>query len=201
MTEWSDEELLVQARQQPDAFEELYRRHVDKIIRFAARRSGDPQSVADLVAHVWLEAIGSLDRFDPAKGKAVPWLLGIAAHVCASERHRRLQEHRTASRLAGRRMLDEDDFARLEREIDAAAIAPSVRSALAQLPPSERTVAELVIVEDIAPADAAAALGITPAAARMRLARARRKLRKAVREGSHDADRDPVPVPIEEVTT
>ena len=192
--------MLAQASLDAGAFEEFYRLHVDKTVRFAARRSGDPQAVADLVATVWLEAIAGLGRFDPAKGKAVPWLMGIAAHVCADDRRRRNREQDAARKLAAQRSLDDNDIARLEAEIDAVALAPALKRALAELPPSERAVAELVVVEGVAPAEAAAALGTTAAAARVRLARARRKLRKALSAAERSGEANSAPVLIEDVT-
>ena len=71
-------------------------------------------------------------------------------------------------------------MARLERAIDAAAVALEVRAAIDGLPEGERAVAELVVVEEMTPDEAARALGLRPAAVRMRLARARRKVRLAV---------------------
>jgi RNA polymerase sigma-70 factor, ECF subfamily len=175
----TDGELLVASRAETGAFEELYRRHVETTVRFAARRAERPEDVVDLVAAVWLEVIASLDRYEPHRGDALPWILGIAANLCAVERRRRARERDVIQRLGGRRVLADDDYARLEREIDALAAAPRLRRKLRALPPSERVVAELVFLDELTPARAAAALGIRPSAVRMRLARARRKLRSA----------------------
>jgi len=180
LTERSDEELLQTAGRDPRAFEELYRRHVRKVVSFAARRCTSPEEVPDLVAAVWLEVIVSADRFDHRRGKAVPWLLGIASNLHASEARRRVRQQEAARRLAGQRILDEDDHARLERQIEAAAVAPVLREGLARLPDGERRVMELVALDGLTPAEAAEALGILPAAARMRLARARRKLQEGL---------------------
>jgi RNA polymerase sigma factor (sigma-70 family) len=179
----SDEALLARAHRDPPAFEEFYRRHVDAVVRFAARRSGDPEAVVDLVAAVWLEVVASLDRFDPRRGKALPWILGIAANLWASERRRRAREREALRRLAGRRALDEDDYARLEREIDAARAAPTLHREIGDLPPAERVTAELVLIEGLTPAQVGDALGIPSSAVRMRLTRARRRLRAAVESG------------------
>ena len=175
----TDAELLVGARVDAAAFEELYLRHTQRILRFAARRAATPEDVVDLVAAVWLEVIACLDRFDPARGEGLPWILGIAANLCAVERRRIYRERDAVRRLAGARLLVDDDIARLEREIDSAAVAPKLRRALASLPPAERAVAELVLLDELTLAEAGAALGIKPGAVRMRLARARRKLRLA----------------------
>jgi RNA polymerase sigma factor (sigma-70 family) len=176
----SDEALLGRSLRDPDAFAELYKRHVDAVVRFAARRAEDPETVVDLVAAVWLEVLGSLERFDPRRGRALPWILGIAANLCASERRRRAREREALRRLGGRRVLHDDDHARLEQKIDAARSAAVLRGALDGLPPSERIVAELVMVEGLTPTEVASALGIAGATVRMRLTRARGKLKPLV---------------------
>jgi RNA polymerase sigma factor (sigma-70 family) len=176
----TDEELLARAGRDRDAFEELYRRTVARVVSFAVRRCRRAQDVPDLVAAIWVEVIGSADRFDPTRGAAVPWMLGVAANVVASDARRRARDREAAKRLAGLRVLDDDEVALLEGAIDAAAVAPGIRAAIDALPEGERAVAELVMVEEMAPEEAARALGLRPAAVRMRLARARRKLRLAM---------------------
>jgi RNA polymerase sigma-70 factor (ECF subfamily) len=187
LDERTDRELLAAAAEDPAAFEELYRRHVETTIRFAARRTDRPADVVDLVAAVWLEVVDSVERYKPHRGDALPWILGIAANLCASERRRTAREREAIRRLGGRRPLDADDFERLEWTIDAQAAAPPVRRRLRELPPSERAVAELVFLDGLAPSEAAEALGLRSATVRMRLTRARRKLRAAVQDaaGTH----------------
>ena len=176
-TEPTDEELLRTARSDPRAFEELYRRHVGKVVSFAARRCATPSEVPDLVGAVWLEVIASAETFDPRRGRAVPWLLGIAANLSASEARRRAREREAAGRLGGQKVLDEEDHARLEQAIDAAAVGSHLRDALAMLPQGQRSLVELLALDGLTLREAAEALGILPTAARMRLTRARRQLR------------------------
>jgi RNA polymerase sigma factor (sigma-70 family) len=175
----TDSELMVAIRLDNTALEELYRRHRAAVLRFAARRVRTPDEVVDLVGAIWLEVIASLDRFDPSRGDALSWMLGIAANLGASERRRQMRERQIVQRLGGHRPLDEDDFTRLEHELDAASAYRGLLAALESLPPSERAVAELVLVDELTPSQAARALEIRPAALRMRLTRARRKLRAA----------------------
>lgn len=99
------------------------------MVAFAARGCSSSDEVPDLVAAVWLEVIVSADRFDRRRGKAVSWLLGIAANLHASEARRRARQREAARRLGGQRTLDEGDYARLERQIEAAAAGPMLRRA------------------------------------------------------------------------
>ncbi len=65
----------------------------------------------------------------------------------------------------------------MQERIDAAARAREMYAALAELPDGERAIFELVALDDLTPAEAAAALGIRPVTARVRLHRARTTLR------------------------
>lgn len=176
----TDEQLLARAGKDPAAFEELYRRHVGKVVGFAVRRCSRPDDVPDVVAAVWLEVIESSHLFNPAKGRALPWLLGIGANLMASEGRRKRRDDEARARLAGRRVLDEDDYARLEEEIDAAGVSMDLRNAISTLPEGERAVVELVVLEGLSPGQAAKALGIRSSTARMRLARGRTKVRRSL---------------------
>jgi RNA polymerase sigma factor (sigma-70 family) len=176
----SDRELMSAARTDEAAFEEIYRRHSAAVTRFAARRSQRPAEVVDLVGAIWLEVVTVLHRYDPSRGDPLPWILGIAANLCAAERRRERREHEILAKLGERRSLEDDDLARLEEMLDAESVAPDVLRAIDELPRSERLVAELVVLDELSTSEAAVALGISRAAASMRLARARRKLRAAI---------------------
>ncbi len=187
--ERSDEQLLLAMANDPDAFEEFYRRHIGKVMTFAVRRSTNPEDVADLVSAVFLAAIRSTARFDPERGPAIPWLLGIAAHEQARALRQRRREANAIERLKGRALLDEEDHERLTARIDAARLAPQVQNALSTLTRVERQMVELTSLEQLTPTQAAAALHIRPATARMRLNRGRKKLRRAL--GESDIDFEP----------
>lgn len=176
----SDEDLLLVMAEDPDAFEQFYLRHIDKVMGFAVRRCANPEDVADLVSAVFLQAIDSTSRFDPERGRAVPWLLGIAAHEQARTFRRRRRQAVAIERLKGRALLGEDDQERLAARIDAARLAPHVRVALTALTRIERQMVELTSLEQLTPIEAALALGIRPSTARMRLNRARKKLRSTL---------------------
>ena len=171
---------LTQIGHDPDALEAFYTEHVTAVTRFVARRVADPHTVADLTAEVFLAVIDSAHSYRPGRGTQVAWLYGIARNVIAGERRRAAHELRAASRVAGRRLLDDDDIARLEERIDAESAGRAACLALASLPPDERAVLELVAVDGLPVTDAAAALGIRPGTARVRLHRARRAARQAM---------------------
>jgi RNA polymerase sigma-70 factor (ECF subfamily) len=170
----------------PDAFEAFYRRHIEAVQRFVARRVDDPHLAADLTADVFLAAIDSSARYREDKGAPIAWLFGIARNVMADEVRRRARERRTAQRLAGRRELEPDAIARIESRIVAECSARALYRSLAQLPARDRALVELIAVDGLSVADAAAALGITPGNARVRLHRSRTKLRGLSLLNIHD---------------
>lgn len=161
----------------PDAFEAFYRAHVGEVTRFIARRVDDPYTAADLTAEVFLAVIGSAHTYRPDRGTPIAWVFGVAHRVLAAERRRARRESNTNRRIAGRRLLDPADVARLEERIDAERSARRVYEALADLPEPTRRVVELVAVDGLPLAEAAAALGVSAVAARVRLHRARKLLR------------------------
>jgi RNA polymerase sigma-70 factor (ECF subfamily) len=185
LTGQADEELVAALRTDPAALEEFYRRHVRGLTRYAARRMRDPSEAADLIAAAFLEAVESSARYDPRRGRPIAWLTGIAANLAAVQERREAAAARALARVDGQRPLEPDDFDRLERQIDAARRVHRARAALDRLSPVEREMLELVGQEGLLPGEAARLLGISPVAARMRLARARKKARQALEHGAH----------------
>jgi RNA polymerase sigma factor (sigma-70 family) len=171
----------------PAAFEAFYREYVDAVERFVVRRVTDPHRAADLTAEVFLAAIESADGYRPSRGAPVAWLYGVARNVLAADRRRQGRELDAAYRFGGRRLLDEDDIARLEDRIDAEAQAGRLYLALDRLSDAERAVVELVSVDGLTVQDAARVLGIRPVTARVRLHRARRRLHDDLEPFAADA--------------
>jgi RNA polymerase sigma factor (sigma-70 family) len=160
----------------PAAFTEFYRAHVGEVTRFVARRVADPQLAADLTAEVFLAVIEAAARYRGSVGGPRTWLYGIARNVIAAEFRRSERERRAESLIAGRRLLDADDVDNLVAKIDAFRQVRDLHQQLRALPDGERAVIELVAVDGLTVTEAAAALGIRPVTARVRLHRARRAL-------------------------
>jgi RNA polymerase sigma factor (sigma-70 family) len=161
----------------PEAFEAFYRRHIEMVTRFVARRVDDPQLVADLVADVFVAVLDSAHTYRADRGTEVEWLYGVARNTLSAHRRRAARQKNLEHRIAGRRLLDADDVSRLEERIDAEKPARRVLAAMAGLPKSERAVLELVVIDELSVGEAAAVLGIRQGTARVRLHRARRSLR------------------------
>jgi RNA polymerase sigma-70 factor (ECF subfamily) len=168
----------------PEIFEAFYREHVEAIQAFVARRVGDRERAADLTAEVFLAAIGAARRYRPARGAPKAWLYGIARTVVAADRRRVGREQAREERLRASALLDEDDSARIEARIEATTKLRHLYEAMDRLSEPERAVLELVALDELSLAEAATAAGVRPVTARVRLHRARRKLREELEAAS-----------------
>ena len=140
------------------AFETFYGEHVEAVQRSIARRVQDPQLAADLTADVFLAAIDAAPSYRPERGSPPAWLFGIVRVVIAADRRRSARERRANARIEGRRLLDDDDVARMEARIDAGARARELYAALDDLPDGERAVFELAALDGTSAKEAAAVL-------------------------------------------
>lgn len=163
---------------EPTVFRAYYKAHFNAVLNYLARRVPDAERVADLTADVFLAAIAAAPRYRATKGSPMAWTYGIARNVLVTDLRRTERERRAVNRVAGRRLLSDDDIVRLEERIDAQAAVRQIVPAIDELPEGERAVLELVAVEGLTTQEAAAALGIPTVTARVRLHRARRRLLK-----------------------
>lgn len=82
-----DAALARQARADPQAFAELYRRHMQPIYRFHLIRTGDVQDAQDLTSQTFLAALESIESYR-GRGPFGGWLFGIASHKVADHYRR-----------------------------------------------------------------------------------------------------------------
>jgi RNA polymerase sigma factor (sigma-70 family) len=170
-------------------FEALYRANVAAVTAYFARRSAEPQTVADLTADTFVQVITSFATFDPRKGTPRAWVFGIARRIYAAHCQAHSQERSRVERLAGRRELASDEVGDLIDRIDAERAGRALVSGLTTLPAADRAVIELVDLAGLQAKEAAQVLGIAPGTLRIRLMRARARLRKAVSPDlAHDID-------------
>jgi len=159
-------------------FEQVYRGNFDLVMAYFARRCAEPQVVADLASETFVRAAGAFGGFDPRRGSARAWLLGISAHVFARHCAQTANGRDAVARLAQRRPLDVDETEELAARIDAERAGRELIVRCAGLPESERAAVELVDLAGLTPKEAATALGVSRVVLRKRLSRARARLRK-----------------------
>jgi RNA polymerase sigma-70 factor (ECF subfamily) len=173
MSDRTDAELIRAAKSDAGAFGELYRRHAATIHGWFRRRL--VWAASDLTAEAFAQAWLSRRRFrDEADGSALPWLLGIARNVARESARRNEVETRARRRLGlPTDLASEDGYDAVE---DRLSPRMALTDALETLPDHERAALELRVLDELPYADVAARLGVRPAAARLRVSRALRRL-------------------------
>ena len=170
MEDADDRALAARAARDPDAFAELYRRHVGTIHAFTWRRSGSREVAEDVTSATFERALASIDRFEWKGGGFVAWLHRIAANELAA--HYR----RTARATRHLHTVDDGDD-----PPDAFAEEwPRVRAALDRLRPRYQEVISLRYLAGLSADDAAVALGISKPVLAVTLHRALRALEREV---------------------
>jgi RNA polymerase sigma factor (sigma-70 family) len=176
--ERSDEDLLLAARDEPEAFAWFYRRHVRALAAYFWRRTHDAETTADLTAETFAAALDGCGRFDPARGPAIGWLYGIAHRQLGTLVRRGAVEQRARRRMGMARLeLDDEELERVEA--DAVLEGPQARvlEELAGLPPDQRAAVEARVVHELDYAQIAHASGVSELVARKRVSRGLAALR------------------------
>jgi RNA polymerase sigma factor (sigma-70 family) len=169
-SEPTDSELVQRAAEGDDsAFELLFTRHVRAVRGFLAARIGS-EAAEDLVAETFAAAWTATPRFDAEFKSARPWLYGIATKLL--RRHAELEARWQRSLIAAA----ESSSATSTLPPHDRGTDPLIEAAVARLDPREREVLMLVALAELKVSEAAAVLGISPVAARLRLYRARRRI-------------------------
>lgn len=178
----TDAELIAASLADAERFEGVFERHAASIHRYLRRRVGD-RLAEELTAETFTRAFRARRQFDGRQESALPWLYGIAVNLIrmytrSEERRRRAYRLSAAPDVQPATGVEDD------ARIDARAMAPALRDALAALTPSQREVLLLHAWAGLSPAEIAQALALPAAVVRKRLHRARTKA--AARLGSDD---------------
>ncbi len=173
----SDAELLTRAPSDPSAFSELYTRYAEDVHRWLSRRIA--WAASDLTAETFARALLNLDRFrDEYGGTALPWLLGIARNVLRETARRDQIETRARERLGlPLDLAAEDGFTEVEERLSPRL---TLERQLETLSAAERDALELRVLDELPYQEVADRLHIEPAAARLRVSRALRRLSHTV---------------------
>jgi RNA polymerase sigma-70 factor (ECF subfamily) len=176
----TDADLLAALSDDVAAYEEFYRSYVRRVTAFAAKRCSCAEDVADVVAVTFVRLLGAARRYDPALGEPAAFVMGIAVNVIRDQERRDARQQALVSKLSNREQLDDDDIDRIDAAICAAQqLTGDVRDALSAIPPGEQEMLRLV-AGGHTQAQAAARLGISQGAGRVRLTRARQRLRRHI---------------------
>lgn len=79
-----DSDLVARAKEDRDAFGELYERYVHKIYNYIYYRTSNHQDAEDLTAKVFVRALKSIGRYDDRGAPFSAWLYRIAHNLVAN---------------------------------------------------------------------------------------------------------------------
>ncbi len=179
---------LVEAcrRGEPEAFEELVERTERQVFTLALRLVGDRQDAEDVAQEAYLRVFRGIRGFRE-EARFETWLYRIVTNAAMTHLSRRGR--------FGELLMEPDEEevrdARGESGQDAVALRDEVARALASLSPALRTVVVLKDMYGLSHQEIADELGSTEGAVKVRLHRARKKLKDAIygveERARHDA--------------
>jgi RNA polymerase sigma factor (sigma-70 family) len=155
------------------AYAELFDRHSARVYRRALGQLGNVHDAEDVTAGAFLELWRKHRSVTLVAGSVLPWLLVTVVNLGRNQ-VRGLARYRAAISAIPRTESAVDPADIVADQLDGSPIAQTV----ARLGRVDAALLVLTAVEGFTTAEAAAALGITPGAARMRLSRARTRVRE-----------------------
>jgi RNA polymerase sigma-70 factor (ECF subfamily) len=165
------DEVMSEGRRR-ERFEAVYRELYEPICGYALRRAREPEDAAEVVA----ETFATLwRRFDscPQDAELRPWLFGVARRVLANQRRGERRRSALGERLATH--VDSET-----EPVHADDTSNELARAFAMLSEPDRELLSLVAWEGLSRDELAVALGTSRAVVRLRLHRARKRLREAL---------------------
>lgn len=174
----SDEVELVAAAKGGDlaAFEELYRISKAEVYTLAYRLTGNEEDAHDVAQEAYIRAFRSLKRFR-GDARFSTWMHRITAN-CALTFLAKRNKGRHEELSSDESVADDRPESSPEMMAEAEFVRDRLTEALSDLPPRLRAVVVLRDVYDLPHEAIATELGISQEAAKVRLHRARRKLRE-----------------------
>lgn len=162
------------------AFEAFYIRHERLILAYHARRARDPAIAAELTAETFARALESRARFrSQGTGSAARWLYGIASNVGKQYVHTETRQTRTIDAL---KLEPPALSSEVLAEIEAGASDERVLAALNELPPDQRDAIRSYVLDGESYESIARQQGTSVPAARKRVSRGLRALRRTSEE-------------------
>jgi len=154
------------------AFEMLFRRHQRTVYGWVLRIVRNPAAAEEVTVEAFWRIYRAHARLDPARGFE-GWARRIATHAAIDHLRTQRPEAELPAEVPAPQRGDPAISAEIRRK---------TALAFSRLPPTLRTAAVLAVVEERPHKEIAETLGITVAAAKLRVFRALRILRKALAE-------------------
>jgi RNA polymerase sigma-70 factor (ECF subfamily) len=180
----TDQELLeaILAGEE-SAFIEIYRRYKDQVYRFAYRMTGSPDSARDVTHSCFVRLLEVPSRYDRQRASLGTYLCAAARNLSLRQASRAWRERSVAVSPELRPAPGPSPLDTLLEDERASV----VREALSALAPLHREVLILAEYEDLDLARIAQIVGAEVGAVKVRLHRARKKLRAALEAHARSA--------------
>ena len=193
----ADEQLLERLLAGEEAaFAELVDRYHSRLVRFAQSFVGDRAAAEDVTQETWLAVVRGVDRFE-GRSSLQTWLFSIAANRARSAhaKSRRAVPMDLSGPTVDPSRFDArggwsdppEPWADVDARLDAQALVPVARAAIAALPELQRQVVTLRDVEGLSSEDVCAVLSISAGNQRVLLHRGRARVRRALEEHEQNA--------------
>jgi RNA polymerase sigma factor (sigma-70 family) len=158
----------------------LYDAHARDLLGYLARRSGNPQTALDLLSATFLAAFENRGRCRATdESGRVAWLYRIAANTFVDYVRRGASERRAISRLGSElRALTPTEVEVIEDLAGSSELEARVTAAFGELSAQQREALWLHVVEELPYPEVSAVLGLSEPAARARVSRGLRALRR-----------------------
>jgi RNA polymerase sigma-70 factor, ECF subfamily len=184
-TATNDIELVALLRERPAAgIAALYDRYGRLVFSMALRIVGDRGAAEEVTQDVFLRSWRNLGRYQPSQGSLVSWLLSIA-------HNRAIDELRSRRSKDARREVSDEDLqpqAVIDPGFDEALLRGEVQRGLAELPPAQREVIELVFWGGLTRREIADRLDLPLGTVHTRLRLGMDKLRGTLRRLASDSE-------------
>lgn len=151
------------------------------LVGFFARRTGDPQLAMDLLGVTFLAAFEQRARCRArTQGQCAAWVYRIAASKLADHFRSQEREQRAIARLDSElRALTRAEVSAIERLAGSSEVEQRVQAAFDQLSNEQQTALDLHVIQERSYAEVSHVLQISEPAARARVSRGIRALRRA----------------------
>lgn len=183
------------------SFERAFDAHAAAVLRFVLRRLNGNAAAADVVSEAFLAAWRHWDRRPAAEEEMLSWLYRFAAHTLNNQQRSARREGQLAVRIGH---LTPNSSQKTTDHATALSDVAALLAVIDAMPAIDREVLMLLAWEELTdPGDIARALRVSVATARVRIHRARHRLRDRLdRQDDDHADperpRTPVYLPTVE---
>jgi RNA polymerase sigma-70 factor (ECF subfamily) len=181
----TDEQLMSAVQKEnPQALEELYRRHSATLRAVIVRVLHNEHSAEDLLQEVFLEIWRLANRYIEEKGKALGWLITLARRRAIDRLRREQAYYRVEERFQKETEHQPEAWThtRVENDIESADIRNVLSEIMESLPPAQKHAVELAFYKGMSQREIASHTNIPLGTIKTRLELGVRKIAVKLRE-------------------